>query len=329
METFKGYILRKNDDKESVSGKIETLPFSYLKKRDLLIKIHYSSINYKDYLATKENGGVIFTYPIVPGIDLAGEVISSNTPEFEVGDFILATSYDLGTKTDGGLAEYATIDKSWAILLPKELSLKEAMLLGTAGFTAALAIQKLLQHGIKKEDSIAITGATGGVGSLASLILEKLGFQNVTLYSQKVENPYLHQLPYQHLASSQKLVEGKKKALDKQEFQGVIDTVGGDVLSHLLPKISYNGAVCAVGNAGGIALQTTVLPFILRNITLYGIDSVHTPYPLRQNIWSFLANDGKIDFTKLHTTEIPFSNLTEAFTLFENKEQLGRILISF
>ncbi len=330
MKEFQGFIVRKStENTNEITTQIETLPFSFLKEYDVVIKTHYSSINYKDFLATKPRTGVIFDYPLIPGIDVAGEVVESHCPEYQKGDLVFATSYDLGTKENGGFSQYVSLKKEWIIPLPQQLTLKEAMTYGTAGYTAALAILNMLSRHPAKDAQIAITGATGGVGSFSALLLNKLGYPHVTLITQKENHPYLTQLPHENVLSTKNLLDMKKKALSKRMYDVVIDTVGGELLSQLLPQIKYNGIVLAIGNAGGINLETTVLPFILRNICLQGVDSVATPYEKRKEVWDFLSTEGKIDFNSLNITEIPFENIQEGFDIFAKKEQLGRILITF
>lgn len=321
MENFQALLLA--NEKEEINAKITTLPQSFLPEEDILVKVSYSSLNYKDFLATEKNGGVIRCYPMIPGIDLAGVVVASNTPEFQVGDEIIATSYDLGVTHFGGLSQYASLKKGWALPLPKNLTLKKAMTLGTAGFTAGLALHALQQAGLTKDSTVAITGATGGVGSLASLLLAKMGIKNITLISNK---KIAETLPHKNILTTKDFLSTSQKPLQKQTYDFAIDTVGGSVLSQLLTQISYGGSVAALGNAGGISLQTTVLPFILRGISLLGIDSVFTPMPLRRKIWENLGNLDPV-LPKNFLKEITLTEVPDVLTTFKNGTHWGRTLV--
>lgn len=321
MENFQAFLLE-NKNEEIVSG-VTTLPKDFLPEEDLLVKVSYSSLNYKDFLASQKKGGVVRSYPMIPGIDLTGVVVKSNTPEFQVGDQVLATSYAIGVTHFGGLSQYASLKKEWVLPLPKNLTPQKAMALGTAGFTAGLALHALKQAGLTKESTVAITGATGGVGSLASLLLAKMGVENVTLISQK---PSVKNLPHKNFLATAEFLEASKKPLQKQTYDFAIDAVGGQILSQLLTQISYGGSVAALGNAGGISLETTVLPFILRGVSLLGIDSVSTPMPLRKKIWEELAQLNP-ELPAAFQEEISLSEVPEVFSAFKNGTHVGRTLV--
>ncbi|WP_071131635.1 acrylyl-CoA reductase family protein [Enterococcus timonensis] len=316
MKNFKAYLLQKNNEK--VTGQVQEISFDMLPVADCLIEVHYSAVNYKDYLACQTNGGVVRTYPFVPGIDLAGIIIQSANENFPVGQKVLATSFGLGVSHFGGWSEYASVPSEWLIKIPDEISLKQAVTLGTAGLTAALCVEAIKNH-LRPDSRILITGATGGVSTMARILLKQLGFNNLVLMSQKkfeTNDPVL---------STADFLAQPKKALAKQEFDAVIDTVGGAVLSQLLSQVTYGGIVASCGNAGGIKLETTVLPFILRAVTLAGIDSVNTPNDLRQKAWAQLFSS--FDFEKVSPEIISLAQIPEVVTDFAKNRHVGRTVI--
>lgn len=327
MEKFQALVVEKEEEK--VTATVKTFPQNFLPAEDVLIQVEYSSVNYKDYLATLPKGGVLRHYPLIPGIDLAGTVLASRVPEFTVGQKVIATSYQIGVSHNGGFSQLASLKKEWVVPLPSGMTTKEAMMLGTAGLTAGLAIDALLANGMQPQHRLLITGATGGVSSIASLILEKLGFTKVTLVSQKEQAPYLERLPHAEILATQKLLQSEPKVLAPQNYDYVIDAVGGEVLSRLLPQISYGGAVAAFGNAGGFKLDTTVFPFILRGVNLLGIDSVNTPYPKRQQIWQAFTEEFKIDYDKLQVETVSLADLPKVFQSFAQQTHQGRTLVAF
>lgn len=281
-------------DNDTVITKIKTAHRPHLSEGYVRVKVHYSSVNYKDALACQKNGGVIRQYPMTPGIDLAGEIIESTTDTWPVGKQVIATSYGLGVSQPGGFASEQIVPIEWLVALPEGFSLKQAMILGTAGFTAALAVNALEQHQLAKTAPIVVTGATGGVGSIACALLSERGYQNIIALSRKEDSDWLYQLGVKCIEHPSQWIPEKSKPLAKQKIAGMIDTVGGELLSALIPQMHYEGVACLCGNAGGIQLTTTVLPFILRGVQLIGIDSVQTPMPKRQEIWHWLAKNQQI-----------------------------------
>lgn len=265
-------------------------------------------MNYKDILATKINSGVIKQYPIVPGIDLSGVVLKSNSSNFTRFDKVLVTGYGLGISANGGLEEYAVVPADWIIKLPQQLSLKDAMLYGTAGLTAGLSVHKLLQHNIRKDDNILITGGTGGVASISLAILKKLKFRKITVTTRKISNENtLKELGATKVITNNDLIT--HKLLDHQKYDFVIDTIGEKTIPNILPQIKYGGGISICGNVSGAKLNTTILPFILRNITMYGIDSVNIPNQDKANIWRNLA--AKWNVTKKLKKTLTKSLLTQ------------------
>ena len=254
------------------------------------MRVHYSSVNYKDALALTPKGGVVRNYPIAPGIDLTGEVVSSESEEFAVGDLVLAHGYEIGTGRHGGYAEYARIPADWVVKLGA-LSPRDGAAIGTAGFTAAMSVQALQQHGITPDDGpIVVTGATGGVGSVSIDLLSAAGYQVVASTGKPDAADRLKALgAAQVIGRLPEDPDAKPRPLGKTRWAGAVDCVGGATLADVLSTVQYGGAVAASGLTGGASLQTTVMPFILRGVALLGIDSVQMPIGPRRNLWEQLG----------------------------------------
>ncbi|HCS30592.1 MAG TPA: NADPH:quinone reductase [Enterococcus sp.] len=298
------------------------------KENEVIVKIHYSSLNYKDALATKQNGGVIRNYPMVPGIDLAGEILASHDPQWPIGEKVLVTGFGLGVTHPGGYSQAQVVPTDWLVRLPDRLSLKESMLFGTAGFTAALAVLAVIDDSVKKNASIFVTGATGGVASIAIGLLASLGYQSITAITRKKETAqWLTVCGATSICTPEEVLPEKKRPLAKQTIDVLIDTVGGPFVSELLPSLSYGGKAALCGNAGGIQLETTVLPFILRSVQLIGIDSVAVPIEKRAAIWDFLAAHKEL-LTAIPQTEIALSAIPAQADLLLAGTHSGRTLIS-
>lgn len=263
-----------------------------LPQGEVTLRIAYSSINYKDALALTEKGGVLRSYPMIPGIDASGVVVESKDDRFCPGDKVIITSYGFGVSRPGGYSELQRVPADWLVKLPQNLTLKESMALGTAGFTAALSVQAIEEAGATPDSRVLITGASGGVGSTALAMLHQLGYTCLSAVSRKPEaREELTKLGADQIISPVELLPEKVKPLAKQQYDYVIDTVGGKLLAAILPMVCYGGAAALCGNAGGIQLNTTVLPFILRGVKLLGIDSVNTPMAQRIKLWQRLATD--------------------------------------
>lgn len=273
---------------------LRSLTIDELPAGDVLIEVHYSSINYKDALAALPNGQVVRQYPMVPGIDLSGIVIASSDPRFTPGNSVLATGYELGVAHWGGLSAYARLKGDWLVPLPQGLSLREAMIYGTAGFTAALSLHRLETNGVHPEQgAVLVTGATGGVGSVAVALLAANGY-SVTASTGKAEaRDYLLRLGAEEVISREQVYPAQPKPLAKARWQAAVDPVGGKSLPAILSQLKPNGSVAVSGLTGGSEWQATVLPFILRGINLLGIDSVYCPSGTRALIWQRLASDWK------------------------------------
>lgn len=310
---------------------VQAITLDDLSEGTVLIKTEYSSINFKDSLAVMKNGGVIRSYPMIPGIDVSGKVVSSDDTRFAVNDKVLVTGYGLGVTHTGGFSEYIRVPAEWVVPLPEALTEKSAMIIGTAGFTAALCIDALEKQGLSenKEARILVTGASGGVASLSIAMLKGLGYKNITALTRKKETiSELKDLGASDVLLHEEFMPEKIRPLGKQLFDFAVDTVGGDTLAAVLPLINYGGGVAACGNAGGLGLNTTVLPFILRNVALLGIDSVNVPMKKRQLIWTRLATDLNITDHAL-VNEITLNQAPTVFDSLQQGQHVGRTIIKF
>ena len=259
---------------------------------DVTVAVHWSSVNYKDGLATIPDGKVARIDPLVPGVDLAGEVVASENPDVAVGDKVIVHGHDLGVAHHGGFAQYARVPAEWVVPLPDGLTLRDAMALGTAGFTAGLSVHLLEQRGLQPDDGpILVTGATGGVGSTAVGMLAQRGYEVVAATGKASAKEFLTELGATEIICRDEVVGDASKPLAKQRWAGAVDCVGGPMLAGILRTLRLGAAVAASGNTGGAGLETTVFPFILRGVALLGVDSVQCPRPTRLAVWHRLAGD--------------------------------------
>ncbi|WP_019911658.1 acrylyl-CoA reductase family protein [Paenibacillus sp. HW567] len=317
------------DKSETFSVAVKPVTLAELPAGEVLIHVAYSSVNYKDGLASIPNGNILRNYPFIPGIDLSGIVVSSADPRFHEGQSVIATSYGIGVSHYGGFSEYARIPAEWVLPLPEGLTLREAMIYGTAGFTAAMSVQALEDHGTAPDKGkVLVTGATGGVGGSAVAMLAKKGYHVAASTGRTEEAAYLQALGAAEVLSREDVSGGAGKPLDKQLWQAAVDSVGGAPLAAVLSKIAYGGAVAASGLTAGTAVPTTVLPFILRGVSLLGIDSVSCPMELRLNIWERMATDLKPDSLEaLIDREIPLTELPSALEDILKSRTRGRVLV--
>jgi len=316
---------------ESTTGNFElqliTRTPGELKDDEILIRVHYSSLNYKDALSAAGNRGVTKNYPHIPGIDASGVVQATNSREFAMGDEVLITGFDFGMNTDGGFAEYIIAPAAWVLKLPEGLSLRTAMIYGTAGFTAGLSVAALIRNGVDPEDGlVAVSGATGGVGSVAVAILSKLGY-NVAAISSKDAAKYLASIGATEIIPRKDMEDHSGKVLLKPRFAAAVDTVGGDVLATLIKSLAYGGVVTTCGMVNGGDLHTTVFPFILKGVQLVGIDSVSLPLEKRLPVWRKLAKDWMPDKFGEMVTEIGLEDIAGNLKAMLNGEATGRKLV--
>ncbi|TCZ76341.1 acryloyl-CoA reductase [Paenibacillus albiflavus] len=326
--TFRALVV--NQINEDFSCHIQQLLMNDLPDSDVLIKVSYSSVNYKDGLALSPNGRVVATYPMVPGIDLAGTVVSSKDNRYKQGDQVLVTGYGLGISHYGGYAEYAAVPGDWVVPLPAGLTPKEAMIIGTAGFTAALSIHRLEQNGMQQgKGKVLVTGASGGVGSLAIAMLSKLGYGAIASTGKESEHEFLKQIGAEEIISREAIGAGNHKPLDRQTWAYAIDPVGGKTLAAITSKLIYGGSVAVSGLTGGSEVPTHVYPFILRGVSILGIDSVNCPMELRTAIWKRLASDMKpANLHQIGSKEIRLEQVPEAVTAIFQGKVRGRIVVS-
>ena len=281
-------LLEQQDGKTLAS--VQTLDESRLPEGDVTVDVHWSSLNYKDALAITGKGKIIRNFPMIPGIDFAGTVRTSEDPRFHAGQEVLLTGWGVGENHWGGLAEQARVKGDWLVAMPQGLDARKAMIIGTAGFTAMLCVMALEDAGVRPQDGeIVVTGASGGVGSTAVALLHKLGYQVVAVSGRESTHEYLKSLGASRILSRDEFAESRP--LEKQLWAGAIDTVGDKVLAKVLAQMNYGGCVAACGLAGGFTLPTTVMPFILRNVRLQGVDSVMTPPARRAQAWQRLVAD--------------------------------------
>lgn len=324
---FKAMLISEVEEKkfkrEIVEREIEDLP-----QGDILIRVEYSSLNYKDALSSIGNRGVTRNYPHTPGIDAAGLVVESSSEDFRVDDPVLVTGYDLGMNTWGGFGEYIRVPKEWVVKLPKNLSLRESMIYGTAGFTAGLSVYKLIKAGIEPEDGdILVTGASGGVGTSAISILSKLGYSVIAASGKEEEKDMLLKLGAREVIGRKELSEASSRPMVKGRWAGVIDTVGGDILSNAIKATNYGGSVTCCGNVSSGDLETSIYPFILRGISLLGVDSVQCPRETRLKIWEHLASDWKAEDLSQHVDEVSLEELGEKIDKILQGKHVGRTII--
>lgn len=317
-------LLEQQDGKTLAS--VKTLDESCLPEGDVTVDVHWSSLNYKDALAITGKGKIIRNFPMIPGIDFAGTVRTSEDPRFHAGQEVLLTGWGVGENHWGGLAEQARVKSDWLVAMPQGLDARKAMIIGTAGFTAMLCVMALEDAGVRPQDGeIVVTGASGGVGSTAVALLHKLGYQVVAVSGRESTHEYLKSLGASRILPRDEFVESRP--LEKQVWAGAIDTVGDKVLAKVLAQMNYGGCVAACGLAGGFTLPTTVMPFILRNVRLQGVDSVMTPPARRAQAWQRLVADLPESFYTQAAKEISLADAPKFAEAIINNQIQGRTLV--
>ncbi|BCL68081.1 quinone oxidoreductase [Vibrio nigripulchritudo] len=323
---FQALVLNQEDKKTIAT--IESLDDSQLPEGDVVIEVDYSSLNYKDGLAITGKGKIIRQFPMVPGIDLAGTVLSSSDERYQSGDQVVLTGWGVGENHWGGMAQKASLKADWLVPLPKGLSSKQAMMVGTAGLTAMLCVQAILDGGVKPEEGeILVTGASGGVGSVAINLLSVLGYKVAAVSGRVEENgPLLEKLGAARVIERSEFEE-PARPLEKQIWAGAIDTVGSKMLAKVLAQMDYNSTVAACGLAGGFDLPTTVMPFILRNVRLQGVDSVYCPYEKRVAAWEKLTELLPESYYEQACTEVTLNDAAKYAEDITNGQVTGRVVI--
>lgn len=325
-KTFTAYRIHQIE--KQVVARFEQLTLEDLNPGEVVVKVAYSSVNYKDALAATGKGKVLRRFPLVGGIDLAGTVVSSSDKRFKKGQKVLVTGSGLSEEHDGGYAEYARVKGEWVIPIPKGYTPKSAMMIGTAGFTAALAIHRMEHNGLKpKGGPVVVTGATGGVGSIAVNMLARRGYEVAAVTGKRESQDYLKQL-----GASSILLRGEidygSRPLERAQWQGAIDNVGGEMLTWLTRTVDWWGSIASIGLAGSHELHTTVMPFILRGVNLLGINSMATPRALRLKVWQRIAGDLKPTKLPLIAGEtVSFDNLPQVFPKVLEGGHRGRIVV--
>ena len=323
---FKALLLEEADGK--VSATIQDLDDKQLPDGDVTVAVDYSTLNYKDGMVVKGLGRLVRDYPHVPGIDFAGRVAESNHPDYQPGDPVVLTGWRVGETHWGGYAQRARIKGDWLVRLPEGLSARQAMGIGTAGFTAMLAVMALEEHGITPDrGEILVTGAAGGVGSVASAILSRLGYKVAGSTGRAETHDYLRDMGVTTILDRTEIAEPSGRPLDKERWAACIDSVGGKTLACVLPQIAYGGSVAAVGLAGGAQLETTVLPFLLRGVKLLGIDSVMCPRERRQAAWQRLVSDLPLDKLDAMIVDAPLVEVPKLADAILKGQVRGRTVI--
>jgi acrylyl-CoA reductase (NADPH) len=326
MKTMKAY--RIFDEGGKVAGRLVDMQVDELDPGDVLIKVSCSSVNFKDALAATGAGKIIRRFPCVGGIDLAGTVEESTDDRFSKGDAVIATSYDIGVSRDGGYAEYARVPADWLVAMPKGLDAFGAMALGTAGFTAGLAVERMEHEGLKPASGpVIVNGATGGVGSIAIDILAGAGYHVAALTGKEAETDYLKKLGAAEVLFRSSLDLTRIKPLDKATWAGAVDNLGGDVLSWMASTMQVGGTLASIGLAASHTFNTTVMPFILRGVSLLGIDSVNAPMPIRQKVWKRLATDLKPKHLSSIATTVNLADLPSVFDKVMKAQVRGRTVV--
>jgi putative YhdH/YhfP family quinone oxidoreductase len=325
-ESFRALLATQTDG--PTERRVAELGISDLPADGVLIEVAHSSVNYKDGLATSASGKVARISPLIPGVDLAGRVIDDGTDDFPVGSEVIAHGYELGVSRHGGFAQRARVPAEWLVSLPGSLSSHDAMVIGTAGFTAALSVIALEDHGVRPGDGpVLVTGATGGVGSTAVDILSSLGFEVIASSGKPDAADYLRSLGASEVIDRSELSAEGGKPLQPMDFAAAVDCVGGTTLANVLARTRYGGAVAASGLTGGAGLPTTVLPFILRGISLLGIDSVETPIERRRATWERLGGDLRPSSLSVIGSDLGLDELPEALDAILRGEARGRSVV--
>lgn len=326
VQTYRAYRAVQGPD--GVRGGVEELEFSALPQGEVTVRVAYSSLNYKDALSARGRPGVTRHYPHTPGIDAAGTVVTASSEKLKPGDKVIVSSYDLGMDTPGGFGEYIRVPEAWVVPLPSGLTLRSAMILGTAGFTAGLALAALLRQGLSPQmGPVVVTGASGGVGSLAVALLNQNGFDVIASSGTQQAHEWLRKLGARQVMDRGELGEPNGRPLLSASYAGGIDTVGGDTLANLLKSTKYGGAVAACGLVQSPDLNVNVYPFILRSVSLLGIDSANTPMELRRKIWGKLADPWRLPNLDTFAVDVELDDLDPYIDRILEGDVEGRVVV--
>jgi len=325
---FKALYITEGENKkynrDIIEREIDSLP-----EGEVLIRVKYSSLNYKDALSCAGNKGVTRKYPHTPGIDAAGIVEKSDSPDFKEGDEVIVTGYDLGMNSSGGLGQYIRVPAEWVVPMPANLSMKEAMVYGTAGFTAALSVLELVKHGVTPDKGeVLVTGSTGGVGSVAVAILAKAGYSVVAVTGKAEQADFLRKLGASRIISREEADDTSGKPMLKTMYAGVVDTVGGNILATAIKSAKYQGTVTTCGLTQGIDIPISVFPFILRGVNLIGIDSVELPVEQKKETWDKIAGEWKLDNLSELTSEITLEEVSDVVDAMLKGGAKGRTIVN-
>ena len=326
MSKFKAFLIEEAE--EGVNSSFKTIDNADLDPGEVLIKTAYSSVNFKDALAATGAGKIIRRFPCVGGIDLSGVVVESSSDEFKVGQEVIATSYDIGVAHHGGYAEYCRVPAKWVVPMPAGLDLFSSMALGTAGFTAGLAVERMEHNGLNPDAGpVLVNGATGGVGGIAIDILSALGYDVTAMTGKPDQSDYLKSLGAAEILDTASLDLAKIRPLGRETWAGVVDNLGGDILSWLASTVKVGGAIASIGLAASFKFNTTVMPYILRGVTLAGIDSVNAEMEVRRKVWGRLATDMKPKNLDKIVTTVAFDDLPATFEAVMQAKMRGRSVV--
>ena len=325
--SFKGLVVRR-DDEGATSASVETLTEDTLPAGNVTVAVAYSGLNYKDGLCLGPGGGLVRNYPHIPGIDFAGTVEASDDARYKAGDKVVLTGWRVGEAHWGGYAQKARVNADWLVPLPKGLSLQQAMAVGTAGFTAMLAVMALEDHGLTPGNGpVLVTGASGGVGSIATALLAGLGYEVAAVTGRAEMSNYLKSLGASQIVAREDIAETVKRPLESETWAGCIDAVGGAMLARVLGQLKYGGSAAAIGLAGGAKLPATVIPFLLRGVNLLGIDSVMQPFENRQRCWARIAQDMPLEHLDKIMTPASLKDLPKLGADILKGQVKGRVVV--
>ena len=318
------------ENNKTFDNTVEEKDFDFLPDNNTLIKVKYSSLNYKDALSASGNKGVTRKYPHTPGIDAAGIIEETTSEKFKKGDEVIVTGYDMGMNTFGGFGEYIKVPEEWIIKKPNNLSLSESMAFGTAGLTAGLCLRKLLQHGLKPDDGkVFVSGVTGGVGIISLMLFSKLGFQVTAITGKMNEKDLLMDLGANEVIDRNDLDIDLVSPLQKPIYSGGIDAVGGKILSNLICSTSQRAAIACCGMVGGLSLDTSIFPFILRGLSLFGIDSAESLLEVKEEVWKSFSSDWKLENIDQNIKDISLDELPSEIEKILKGNQIGRVRVVY